>query len=242
MNDLSFKELSEENYEQTMGESYEYEDDNSCFYEDKWKDAISILETFGRRIAYIEALFHVWFYIRHGYEFGDVLKSQNNVKVLKKKSPMSLRLIEIAIGRSLFIEFCKLFEGSDKCTVPFMRKCLGGNAKTICHSTVKIDQLKKLCEDLKSYLDGSKENTDKLKEIRNKFLAHSDLMFEEGINNLFEQNKVSLEIIYNDIMELKAFLDKSAQLIQPKGCSMGVVPVYKEVLDIKNLIKCYENV
>lgn len=67
-------------------------------------------------------------------------------------------------------------------------------------------------------------------------------MFEEGINNLFEQNKVSLEIIYNDIMELKAFLDKSAQLIQPKGCSMGVVPVYKEVLDIKNLIKCYENV
>lgn len=210
------------------------EDDNSID-EEIWNKTFDMLSKYGHKWAEINALTHIWFYMTYGFEFGTDYEKSKNIEKMYKSAPMYFSISRIAIERTSRIELVKLFEGDDKASLRYLRKHISKYANKLCYRSKHISEVESLNKDCQKFICNKWDSIEALKEIRNKHLAHNDLEYFHQLESLYSGQKVIIQDVFDIINYTGNYLDKMAQLMQPKGTSASVCPKYNELMDIQSL-------
>lgn len=193
-------------------------------------ETIEIVNTYSRRWVEINALHHIWFYMKFGFEYGTTYDVSTTINKMYHAAPMFFSISRIAIERTSRIELVKLFEGHDKATIIYLRKYLEEVSENLSLNSKEKSFLKTLNKDLKRNLGIELETIDSLKAIRNKHLVHSDLEVYINPSKLYEKNKVEIDRVFSLIKIIGDYLDEVSKLLGATGC-----PKYREIMDIQSM-------
>jgi len=193
-------------------------------------ETIIVLNNYARRWSEINALNHIWFYMKFGFEYGSNYQISKNIEKMYQAAPMFFSISRIAIERTSRIELVKLFEGQDKASIAYLRKYLEKVSNQLISNASDKPMLVKLNSNLQSELNKYSETINGLKEIRHKHLVHNDLGIYINPSELYEKNIVEIDKVFNLIQIIGEYIDNVSALFGTQGC-----PKYTEILDIQSL-------